>query len=124
VPGTEWETFYQELSAEFGLAIDPTRYVSGTESVFDSVAASASLVTFVGEKNRVALPAAAGLVRLPVTGPVPLYPWSLIWRRKSPHPAASRLIAHAERVFQPPDPLFGWLPRRARDDLMLRAAVG
>jgi DNA-binding transcriptional LysR family regulator len=124
VPGTEWETFYQELSAEFGLAIDPTRYVSGTESVFDSVAASTSLVTFVGEKNRVALPAAAGLVRLPVTGPVPLYPWSLVWRRRSPHPAAGRLIDHAERAFQPPDPVASWLPRPARDDLMLRAAVG
>jgi DNA-binding transcriptional LysR family regulator len=124
VPGSEWETFYQDLSAAFGLDIDPTGYVSGTESVFDSVAASRSLVTFVGEKNRVALPSAADLVRLPVTDPVPLYPWSLIWRRQSPHPETSRLIEYAEGALQPPDPAAAWLPRQARDDLILRAAAG
>ena len=41
VAGSEWETFYQDLAAAFGLDIDPTGYVVGTESVFDAVAASA-----------------------------------------------------------------------------------
>ena len=109
-----------------GLYIDPAKYVTGTESVFDDVAASASLVTYAGEQTRVALPAGAGLVRLPVTDPVPLYPWSLypwslIWRSPPPHPGTQELIAHTRRTFRPPDPgsSASWLPRRARDDFAL-----
>jgi DNA-binding transcriptional LysR family regulator len=124
VAGSEWEAFYQELSATFGLTVDPTPYSSGTDSVFDSVAASDSLVTFVGEKSRVALPGAAALVRLPVTDPVPLYPWSLIWRSQTRHPGTRRLIEHAQRAFTPP-PVGAsvWLPRQARDDLAVEPVV-
>ncbi|HVT68751.1 MAG TPA: LysR substrate-binding domain-containing protein, partial [Trebonia sp.] len=117
VPGSEWETFYQDFGTAFGLTVDPTRYTSGTESVFDAVAASRSLVTYVGKKSRVALPATAGLVRLPVTDPVPLYPWSLVWRPQSGHPGKARLIGYARRTFRRPDPGAAWLPRQARDDL-------
>jgi len=116
VAGSEWESYYQELSAAFGLDIDPTGYVSGTESVFDAVAASESLVTWVGAKSRVALPPAAPLVRLPVVDPVPLYPWSVIWRRQG-HPGARRLVRYARRAFAAPSPAACWLPRPARDDL-------
>jgi DNA-binding transcriptional LysR family regulator len=116
VPGSEWQSFYQELSAEFGLDIDPTGYVSGAESVFDAIAASESLVTFVGAKSRVALPPGAPLVRLPVVDPVPLYPWSVIWRRQG-HPGIRRLVRYARRAFVAPAPDACWLPRQARDDL-------
>jgi DNA-binding transcriptional LysR family regulator len=121
VAGSEWETFYQDLAADFGLGIDPANYVTGTESVFDDIAASASLVTYVSEKNRIALPAGAGLLRLPVTGPAPLYPWSLVWRVPPRHPGLRQLIAHTRRTFQPPDLAAAWLPRQARDDFALRA---
>jgi DNA-binding transcriptional LysR family regulator len=117
VAGSEWETFHQDFAAAFGLDIDPTNYASGTESVFDSVAASRSLVTFVSEKNRVALPDGAGLVRLAVTEPVPLYPWSLIWRPQPSHPGKRQLIAYARRTFRRPDLAAVWLPRQAREDL-------
>ena len=116
VAGSEWESFYRELSAEFGLDIDPTGYVSGTESVFDAIAASESLVTFVGAKSQVALPPGAPLVRLPVVDPVPLYPWSVIWRRQG-HPGIRRLVRYARRAFRAPDPDGSWLPRPAQDDL-------
>lgn len=116
VAGSEWESFYQELSAEFGLDIDPTGYVSGAESVFDAVAASESLVTFVGAKSRVALPPGAPLVRLPVVDPVPLYPWSVIWRRQG-HSGTRRLVRYARRAFAAPSPGACWLPRQARADL-------
>jgi DNA-binding transcriptional LysR family regulator len=117
VPGSEWETFYQDFGASLGVAVDPTGYASGTESVFDSVAASRSLVTFVGARNRLALPVGADLVRLRVTSPVPLYPWSLVWRPRSPHPGQAQLIAYARRTFRRPDPAAAWLPRQAREDL-------
>jgi DNA-binding transcriptional LysR family regulator len=116
-PGTEWEIFYQDFAAAFGLAIDSTRYTAATDSVFDAIAVSDTLLTFVGEKSRVALPAAPALVRLPVTGPVPLYPWSLIWRSRTRHPGTRRLIAYARRAFRPPPAADAWLPRQARDDL-------
>ncbi|HEY3880273.1 MAG TPA: LysR family transcriptional regulator [Trebonia sp.] len=122
VAGSEWEAFYQEMSAAFGLTVDPTPYSSGTDSVFDSVAASQSLVTFVGEKSRVALPGAAALVRLPVTDPAPLYPWSLIWRSQTRHPGTRRLIAHARRTFDPPPRGAAvWLPSQASAGLTVEA---
>jgi DNA-binding transcriptional LysR family regulator len=120
VAGSEWECFYQDLSESFGVDIDPTSYVTGTESVFDAVAASESLMTFVGENSRVALPGAAALVRLPVTAPVPVYPWSLVWRSRTRHPAARRLVAHARHGFKPNRAVAVWLPRQARDDLSSR----
>ena len=121
VPGSEWETFFTDLATEFGLDIDPTGYAVGSESVFDAVAASRSLVTFVGERSRVGWPGSLGLARLPVVDPVPLYPWSLIWRADTGHAGARRLIEHARRSFEPPPDGPGrWLPRQARDDLAER----
>jgi len=117
-PGSEWETFFVDFAEAFGLDIDPTGYAVGTESVFDAVAASRSLVTFVGERSRVGWPGSLGVVRLPVVDPVPLYPWSLIWRADTAHQGAIRLIGHVKRSFAPPAAGTAvWLPRQARDDL-------
>jgi DNA-binding transcriptional LysR family regulator len=117
-PGSEWETFFVDFAEAFGLDIDPTGYAVGTESVFDAVAASRSLVTFVGERSRVGWPGSLGVVRLPVVDPVPLYPWSLIWRADTGHQGAIRLIGHVKRSFAPPAAGTAvWLPRQARDDL-------
>jgi DNA-binding transcriptional LysR family regulator len=116
VEGSEWETFFQDFGAAFGLDIDPTGYAVGSESVFDAVAASRSLVTLVGERNRVAWPGSLGLARLPVVDPVPLYPWSLIWRADTEHQGTRRLIGHVKRSFEPPATEV-WLPRQARDDI-------
>jgi DNA-binding transcriptional LysR family regulator len=118
VPGSEWETFYQDFGAAFGLTIDPTQYTAATDSVFDAIAASDTLLTFVGEQSRIALPAAPALARLPVTDPVPLYPWSLIWRSRTRHPGTRRLIAYARRTFRAPQ-AGSWLPRQASADLAL-----
>jgi DNA-binding transcriptional LysR family regulator len=123
VAGSEWETFYADLAQAFGLDIDPSGYAGGTGSVFDAVAASSALVTYVGEKTRVALPASAGLVRLPVTGPVPAYPWSLIWRSRPGHPGTRLLAEHTERAFRARRPAASWLPRQARDDLAAEFAA-
>jgi DNA-binding transcriptional LysR family regulator len=118
VEGSEWETFFQDFAADFGLDIDPTGYAVGTESVFDAVAASRSLVTFVGERSRIGWPGNLGLVRLPLADPAPFYPWSLIWRADTSHQGAKHLVSHVKRSFEPPpDAAAIWLPRQARDDL-------
>jgi DNA-binding transcriptional LysR family regulator len=117
VEGSEWETWYLDFAEAFGLDIDPTGYAVGSESVFDAVAASRSLVTYVGERSRVGWPGSLGLVRLPVVDPAPVYPWSLIWRADTGHQGAKRLIEHVKRSFEPPPADTGvWLPRQARDD--------
>ena len=113
VPGSEWEAWYAELGEAFGVPVDATRYTTASDSVFDAVAASDSLVTFVGQGSRVALPTAPVLTRLPVVDPVPVYPWSLIWRAPPRHPGTRRLVAHTRRTFQPPGPAALWLPSGA-----------
>jgi DNA-binding transcriptional LysR family regulator len=120
VAGSEWETYFQDFAEAFGLDIDPTGYAVGSESVFDAIARSRSLVTFVGERNRVGWPGGLGLARLPVVDPVPLYPWSLIWRADTVHAGAKHLVSHVKRTYEPPsDGTAVWLPRQARDDLQL-----
>jgi DNA-binding transcriptional LysR family regulator len=123
VEGSEWETFFQDFADAFGLDIDPTGYAVGSESVFDAVAASRSLVTLVGERNRVAWPGNLGLARLPIVDPVPVYPWSLIWRADTVHQGAKRLIGQVKRSFEPPATEV-WLPRQARDDIRAMTARG
>jgi DNA-binding transcriptional LysR family regulator len=118
VEGSEWETFFLDFAEAFGLDIDPTGYAVGTESVFDAVAASRSLVTYVGERSRIGWPGNLGVVRLPVADPAPLYPWSLVWRADTAHKGALRLAEHVKRSFAPPAAGAAiWLPRQARDDL-------
>jgi DNA-binding transcriptional LysR family regulator len=118
VPGSEWEAFYLDFAEAFSLDIDPTGYAVGAEPVFDAVAASRSLITFVGERSRIGWPGNLGLVRLPLADPVPLYPWSLIWRADTRHQGARQLISHVKRAFEPPaGSSAAWLPRQARDEL-------
>jgi hypothetical protein len=77
-------------------------------------------MTLVGERNRVGWPGGLGLVRLPIVDPVPLYPWSLVWRADTVHAGAKRLVGHVKRTYEPPSGGTAvWLPRQARDDLQL-----
>jgi DNA-binding transcriptional LysR family regulator len=123
VPGivadSEWETFFEDFVAAFGVDIDPSGYAVGSEPVWDAIARSRSLVTLVGQRNRVGWPGMVGLARIPVTAPVPYYPWSLIWRADTEHAGTRLLVDHVRRSFRrPPDDTGIWLPRQARDDLL------
>jgi len=87
VAGTEWAAYYDELAAEFGITIDAVGPNFGTETLMDAVADSPDLATFVGELTRLLWPADYDLRRIPLTGPEPVYPHSLLWRADNPHPA-------------------------------------
>jgi DNA-binding transcriptional LysR family regulator len=87
VAGTEWAAYYDELAAEFGITIDTVGPNFGTETLMDAVADSPDLATFVGEQTRLLWPADYDLRRIPLTGPEPVYPHSLLWRADNPHPA-------------------------------------
>jgi hypothetical protein len=64
---------------------------SGTEPLLDTIAASPSLATLVGEQTRITWPAEWDLRRIAVHDPAPVYPHALIWRAYNPHPALTAL---------------------------------
>jgi DNA-binding transcriptional LysR family regulator len=94
VRGTEWAAYYDDLAAAFGLTIEVTGPDFGTEPLLDTLAASDSLATFVGEQTRLSAPAGHDLRRIAVQDPAPVYPHSLVWHRDNPHPALAALRGH------------------------------
>ncbi|WP_020664690.1 LysR family transcriptional regulator [Amycolatopsis benzoatilytica] len=91
---TEWGAYYAELSAAFGLTIDPSGPVFGNEAMLDELATSPDLSTFVGVGSRYFWPDGYDLRRIPVVDPAPVYPMSLLWRRDQPHPDVRKLRDH------------------------------
>nr|WP_281374235.1 LysR substrate-binding domain-containing protein [Micromonospora jinlongensis] len=109
-PGTEWADYYDELAAAFGLTIDLVGPVFGNEALLAEIADSAELATFAGERTRYLWPDSYDLRRIPVRGPAPIYPMSLIWRDDNPHPALATLRDHLDsRRVRSPDTEV-WLP--------------
>ncbi|MER6095828.1 LysR family transcriptional regulator [Streptomyces sp. NPDC001728] len=100
VGGTEWAAYYADLAAAFGLSIEVTGPDFGTEPLFDKVATSPGLATFVGEWTRLVWPEGHGLRRVAVHGPTPVYPHSLLWAVDNPHPA---LLALRDRLGASPE---------------------
>jgi DNA-binding transcriptional LysR family regulator len=83
--------YYAELAAAFGLTVDMLGPVFGNEALLDELADSADLATLVGRRSRYMWPDHYDLRRIPISGPSPVYPMSLIWRAANPHPALARL---------------------------------
>jgi DNA-binding transcriptional LysR family regulator len=110
VTGTEWGAYYDDLAAAFGLTIEVTGPDFGTDPLLDTIADSSTLATFVGELTRLVWPSDQDLRRIPVHGPTPIYPHSLVWRADNPHPALEALRSHL-RTTRPEPPDTGmWAP--------------
>ncbi|MGW2637002.1 LysR family transcriptional regulator [Streptomyces sp. NPDC001348] len=110
VPGTEWTAYYDDLAAEFGLTIEATGPNFGSDALLDTVADVPALATFTTELTRLVWPAGHGLRRIPVTGPTPVYPHSLLWHRDNPHPALATLRAHLAAAAAGHDVAGTWTP--------------
>ncbi|MEV4442170.1 LysR family transcriptional regulator [Streptomyces sp. NPDC049577] len=119
VPGTEWAAYYEDLVAEFGLTIEATGPNFGSDALLDTIADTPALATFMSERTFPQLPlggapdaraAGHGLRRIPVTGPTPVYPHSLLWRRDNPHPALATLRAHLAATSPGGDTTGTWVP--------------
>ncbi|WP_329239174.1 LysR family transcriptional regulator [Streptomyces canus] len=110
VTGTEWGTYYDDLAAAFGLTIEVTGPDFGTDPLLDTIADSPALATLVGELTRLVWPADQDLRRIPVHGPTPVYPHSLIWRADNPHPALAALRAHLHATRPEPPGVGTWAP--------------
>ncbi|MFE9094018.1 LysR family transcriptional regulator [Streptomyces sp. NPDC007264] len=111
VPGTEWAAYYDALVAEFGLTIEATGPNFGSDALLDTVADTPALATLTTEQTRLVWPAGHGLRRIPVTGPVPVYPHSLLWHRDNRHPALATLRAHLAAAASGRDTAGTWVPR-------------
>jgi DNA-binding transcriptional LysR family regulator len=108
--GTEWAGSYDELAAAFGLTIDVVGPVFGNEALLAEIADSAELATLAGERTRYLWPDSYDLRRIPVRGPAPVYPMSIIWRDDNPHPALGELRHYLDsRRTDPPDTDV-WIP--------------
>nr|WP_330327254.1 hypothetical protein [Streptomyces pseudovenezuelae] len=73
------------------------------DPLLDTIADAPALATLVGELARLVWLSDQDLRRIPVHGPTPVYPHSLIWRSDNSHPslAALRAHLHATRPEQP-----------------------
>ncbi|MGW8378087.1 LysR family transcriptional regulator [Streptomyces sp. ODS28] len=92
--GTEWAAYYDALASEFGLSIDAVGPDFGIEALLDTVAASTTLATFLSERTPLVWPAGHDMRRVPLHGPTPVYPHSLLWHTDNPHPALPKLREH------------------------------
>jgi DNA-binding transcriptional LysR family regulator len=110
VPGTEWAAYYDDLVAMFGLTIEATGPNFGSDALLDTIADTPALATFMGGDTRLVWPAGHGLRRIPVTGPEPVYPHSLLWHRDNPHPALTTLRAHLAATTAAPGAAGTWTP--------------
>ncbi|MEU8436617.1 LysR family transcriptional regulator [Streptomyces sp. NPDC029216] len=110
VPGTEWAVYYEDLVAEFGLTIEATGPNFGSDALLDTIADTPALATFMGGHTRLVWPDGHGLRLVPVTGPTPVYPHSLLWHRDNPHPALAALRAHLAAGAAGQDTSGTWMP--------------
>jgi DNA-binding transcriptional LysR family regulator len=94
VPGTEWSSYYEELSARFGVALDTAGPNFGIDDLLEAIAGSSTLATFVGEHIKLAWPSEYNLRRIPVRDPMLVYPHSLLWRADNTHHALTKLREH------------------------------
>ncbi|AKT38525.1 LysR family transcriptional regulator [Chondromyces crocatus] len=91
VPGAEWSSYYEALSARFGLTIDTVGPNFGIEALLEAIAGSSTLATFVGEHIRLVWPSEYDLRRIPVRDPMLVYPHSMLFRIDDPHPGLAML---------------------------------
>ncbi|HEY8987217.1 MAG TPA: LysR family transcriptional regulator [Streptomyces sp.] len=109
-PGTEWGAYYDDLVAEFGLTIEVTGPNFGSDALLDTIADTPALATFMGGRTRLIWPSGHDLRRIPVTGPTPVYPHSLLWHRDNPHPGLAALRAYLAATTDGEDSEGTWVP--------------
>ena len=110
----EVAAYYEELAAAFELTIDVIGPVFGNEALLAEIADSSELATLVGERSRYLWPDNYDLRRIPVRGPTPVYPMSLIWRDDNPHPAVAMLREHLRATQDDHGDAETWTPKWAK----------
>ena len=96
LPGSEWDSYYDELADAFGLTIERVGPHFGTEHLLDVLAESSTLANLAGEHTRYLWPDRFDLRRIPIRDPTPVYPMSLVYRVDNRHPALATLREHLD----------------------------
>lgn len=108
---SDWRDWQEELVAAFGLQVSKQIHGHGPNSLVRAV-----LSTGCGALTRLDRPASGAVVLCPVVDPVPLFPWSMMWRRPSHFEPRNSLACSRVREFvseqqwlTPPEGSW-WLP--------------
>jgi DNA-binding transcriptional LysR family regulator len=104
---SEWAEYYRFLSAEFGVRIDTSGPVFGRGHLMEKIGSSPELIMFGNKRQH---PVHRDVVEISVTGPTPVYPWSLMWHEANRHPSLPLLIAHVRELCRPFAARSQWLP--------------
>lgn len=110
VAGAEWADYYDAFSSTFATTIDATGPNFGAEAMLEAIARSDELATIFGERSRRLRPADFDLRFIPLRGPTPVYPHSLVWRADNAHPGLAALRRHLGTATTPADV---WVPAGA-----------
>lgn len=109
--GSDWRDWQDELIATFGLKVSRQLQGHGPNSVVRGVVS-----TGCGAVTRLDRPVSEAVVLRPLVDPVPLFPWSMVWRRPNHFEARISQACSKVREFvsekhwlTPPDGSW-WLP--------------
>ncbi len=108
-PGTEWDAYYRDLTADFALDIDRAGPNFGMEHLLDTIGDDPRTATLIGVDTRIDAGSRRTLRRIELTDPTPCYPWSVCVRADDQHPAVPTLLDHLARD-RPAEPADRWLP--------------
>jgi DNA-binding transcriptional LysR family regulator len=106
--------YYHDLAETFGLTIDTIGPSFGIETLLAEIADSTRLATFITDGSRYLWPESYDLRRIPVVGPTPVYPLSVIWRADNPHPVLANFLEYLHTRYQATTSDDVWTPDWAR----------
>jgi DNA-binding transcriptional LysR family regulator len=86
--------YYDDLAKAFSLTIDTIGPMFGIETLLAELADSTRLANLVGEGSRYLWPESYDLRRIPVVGPAPVYPLSVVWRADNAHPVLADFLEY------------------------------
>lgn len=109
---TEWHRFIRRLGEELGLRVDDSGVSYDLRHTLEQARYGKPRVTLVGADME--LPRDLNLRVLPFA-PLPLFPWSIVWRKGKQRPALRQLLALAGKTSRAEgwcdhDPATSWMP--------------
>ncbi|UGT53100.1 LysR family transcriptional regulator [Nocardia asteroides] len=116
IPGaavhSEWADFYHQFSLFSGVRVETGPRPEPIDRVVDHVTASATLMTFTGEAS--SAPWHPDSRQIPITDPVPVYPFALLWKSANRHPALPELVEHVRSTYNDDAAVGCWIPAADR----------
>ncbi|MFD0683840.1 LysR family transcriptional regulator [Actinomadura fibrosa] len=112
---TEWHGYLTRFAAEFGVPLRFSEPAVGLLGYRDLMEREHRAVA-IAERDMV-LPFDGDTVRIPIVAPVPLFSWSIVWRRHDRNPRLRRLLDLLGPPPPTPDDPSCWLPSPDRTGL-------